>query len=90
MVSQVPPGCKVPLDQQTIYEYYDSALKDTEGEFKFLIAYEAASYFIIPPGEYVMVVFTNDPDVPKDFALVVASRKGYRLQLKYDITAVTQ
>ena len=82
MISQIPTGHTLPLDQQTLREHYGSALNDVEGRSKILTAYGVESYFMIPPGDYVIVVFTNDPDVSEDFALIAASRTVINLQLK--------
>ena len=67
---------------QTIYQNFNNALTDTEGKSVFVVGYEAESYLMVLPGDYVMIIFTNDPDVPKDFALVMASQRGVNLQLK--------
>ena len=76
----MPQGCKPPLDQNTINKYYEYALSDTKGGSVFILGYEAVGYFMIPPGDYVILVFTDDPDVIKDSALVAASRSRLSLQ----------
>ncbi|ELU15007.1 hypothetical protein CAPTEDRAFT_185839 [Capitella teleta] len=71
-----------PLDANTIYRAYEQCLSDIEGANPFIIGYEAHAYYMVPPGDYIIICFTNDPDVAKDFALAVATRRGINTQLK--------
>lgn len=85
LIVQVSKNDKLPLELNAIYQLYESCLSDINGKNPFIIGYEAEGYYQVPPGDYVIIVFTNDPDVPKDFALVVATRRGYKVPLRWDI-----
>ena len=67
------------MDLQQIYSCYGSALSTTEGSQVFVVASEAEGTYLVEPGDYILLVFTDEPDTCKDFVLCLATAEGCRV-----------
>ena len=65
-------GTRGPLDIAYLYKHYeDRNVRASDGQGVFIIAYEAAALYKLPPGQYTAVLFLNEPDTQLSYVFSV-------------------
>ena len=72
-----------PLDQQHLWREAKASVRGAGGETQvFIRGYEADLNYMMSPGSYVLVMFTDKEGDEKRYALTVATLKGVELTIK--------
>ena len=72
-----------PLDRITANNNYGTCLTDIDGSpSKFLIGFENTGNYMLKPGKYIFLAFTDKPGAEKKFALTFSTVSGAKLSCK--------
>ncbi|KAK2148525.1 hypothetical protein LSH36_492g03020 [Paralvinella palmiformis] len=77
--AQVKGDQSLPLDIQSIYSCYDSAISTTDGSGVFLFGAEAEGTFLVPPGDYILLAFTDEADSYEEFVVCLATSEACQI-----------